>query len=531
MKCDETRSKCRNCIRIGRVCIYAERKATYRRSLRNPRFNAKTTFQTSSPSPRDVTSVSRHSSRSIEDDVRFTKPNSSSTISHNVVQPFHTILEDGKLVLDELVMLSPNNIKSSRPNSVHGSGQLAQAATTRAKENPVLRSESLYTTNNPSEVKALREPCAEPWNTRFKIELTHEETTFFEHYITTVGPILDLFDPAHHFTNMVPHIALHNVGLLKSILSVGAFHLALHPVQCCANGGSLSSNSPRHFSSDCGVIDREEIKIAEGYYSEALKYLAENISYETYTASDEILATVIMVSTYEMYRAHAGTNGSNSNWDQHLKDAFWIQRHQGSGGETSDGLRHAVWYAWIRQDIWAALCQGRPTLTIWQPKKALSDLSTVHLTERILFLTAKCVKFAANQKKGGDITGYIQDGQDLLRVLNDWRELLPPSFDPIPCGAAQTLSETTSSPRGCFRSIWIHPPSHAAAIQMYHFARIIILLYQPTLGGVDVYHVRNKMLQESIETICGIAIGQQSQHSPGALVSFQTVYMCELVPN
>lgn len=35
------------------------------------------------------------------------------------------------------------------------------------------------------------------------------------------------------------------------------------------------------------------------------------------------------------------------------------------------------------------------------------------------------------------------------------------------------------------------------------------------------------MLEESISTICGIAIANQSQCRPSAFVSFQTVYMCK----
>lgn len=45
----------------------------------------------------------------------------------------------------------------------------------------------------------------EPWNTVTRIELSADEMVVFEHYVTTVGPIPDLFDPTKDFSNVVPH--------------------------------------------------------------------------------------------------------------------------------------------------------------------------------------------------------------------------------------------------------------------------------------------------------------------------------------
>jgi hypothetical protein len=72
--------------------------------------------------------------------------------------------------------------------------------------------------------------------------------------------------------------------------------------------------------------------------------------------------------------------------------------------------------------------------------------------------------------------------------------------------------------------IWIHPPAHAAAIQMYHFARIIMILNQPSTGGLNMYQTRFRLLRESTDTICGIAVAQQAQNLPTAFVSFQALY-------
>jgi len=188
-------------------------------------------------------------------------------------------------------------------------------------------------------------------------------------------------------------------------------------------------------------------------------------------------------------------------------------------------MRHALTFAStyrLRQDIWAAFRTGRPALTIHQPKVPMSELTSDGLATRIIYIAAKCVQFAATPKDG-DIAGYIEAGETLMRMLDAWKRMLPASFEPISIAPSHTSpsSINDSSP---VTPIWIHPPAHAAAIQTYHFARIIMILNQPSTGGLNMYQTRFKLLRESTMTICGIAVAQQSQNLPSAFVSFQAVY-------
>jgi hypothetical protein len=362
---------------------------------------------------------------------------------------------------------------------------------------------------------------AEPWNTATRIELGADEVVLFEHYVTTVGPILDLFDPAKHFSSIVAHLALRNVGLLKSLLAVGACHMALH-IDANAMGSCLQLRDPSTPSSmhSTPITKSTSSRIAEQYYYETLHYLAQNLLYPSYTCSHEILATAIMISTYEMYSSPT----SNGNWGRHLKGAFWIQRSQDNDGESSDGLRRAVWWAWLRQDIWAAFREGRPAMTIWSPKKALEELRTdEELCTRVVYIAAKCVQFAAPQMaKGANMQMVIERGEGLLGALEEWKKVLPPSFESIPIAQGTPVNEEGSGSE--LKPIWIHPPANAAAIQTYHFARIVVLLNQPSTGGLNTYQARGRMLRESMATICRIAVAQQSQSLPSAFVSSQAVY-------
>jgi hypothetical protein len=197
-----------------------------------------------------------------------------------------------------------------------------------------------------------------------------------------------------------------------------------------------------------------------------------------------------------------------------------------SNGESSDRLQAAVWWAWLRQDVWAAFRTGRPALTVHQPSIPMSELTPDRLATRVIYIAAKCVQFAATPKDG-DIAGYIEAGETLMRMLDTWKRMLPASFEPISIGT------THSSPSSFIESnnikpIWIHPPAHAAAIQTYHFARIIMILNQPSTGGLNMYQTRFRLLRESTLTICGIAIAQQSQNLASAFVSFQAVYAGKL---
>jgi hypothetical protein len=210
-------------------------------------------------------------------------------------------------------------------------------------------------------------------------------------------------------------------------------------------------------------------------------------------------------------------NGSDpSNWDRHLRGAFWIQKNNGVSGESADGLHRAIWWAWLRQDVWAAFRTGRPTLTIHQPRTPMSALTSDGLATRIIYIAAKCVQFAATPKEG-DIAAYIEAGETLMRMLDLWKRSLPASFEPIRIASSATEDDQ-------ILPIWIHPPAHAAAVQTYHFARIIMILNQPSTGGLSTYQTRFKLLRESTLITCGIAVVQQSQNLPSAFVGFQAVY-------
>jgi hypothetical protein len=224
-----------------------------------------------------------------------------------------------------------------------------------------------------------------------------------------------------------------------------------------------------------------------------------------------------MISTYEMFDADAASNGGV--WEQHLRGSFWILRSQDNDGESVDGMRQAVWWAWLRQDIWAAFQAGRPTITFWRARKTLEELNSDELATRIIYICSKCVKYAASNEilPSQDPRDRIEQGDRLLRALEDWYNILPASYQPV------TVATNPGS-NTMFPPIWIHPPNHAGAMQMYHFARATVLLNQPTLGGLNAYLLREKQLTESVKMVCGIANSCQENESAMAFVNVQALF-------
>jgi hypothetical protein len=366
---------------------------------------------------------------------------------------------------------------------------------------------------SPDQSQSVAPQAHEQWNSPDNIPLTDDELHLFRHYVSVIGPILDLYDPSKQFSTTIPRLAVHNAGVLKSLLAVAARHQALlvEPPQLQQN---MFAQIPGANAADSSSMTGPLLQIATQYYYECLHYLSQNLLYPAYSESREIIATALLISTYEMFDAEG--EYSNGAWERHLRGIFWIQRSQNNNGECKDELRRAAWWQWIRQDIWVAFREGRRVLTIWRPTRRLMDLSPDELCLRIVYICGRCVDFAANEKKY-DINTRIDQGGKLLQALDDWHRILPASFQPI-------YKMPLPEPGSIFAPIWIHPPSYAAAVQTFHFARIIVLINQPSMGGMDDFHIRQRFLDDSVETICGIAMMHQGKDLPSAFVNYQALY-------
>lgn len=343
------------------------------------------------------------------------------------------------------------------------------------------------------------------WTTSSPIQLSSLEHSLFTHFVRVSSKWLDFYDPLQHFASVVPHLALRNVGLMKALLALSTRHLSLE-TEIRKQGTMSASVAPDDTSSTRShAIDRN---LAVQYYYETLHYLNRAMQHPSYARSHEVIATSLLISTYEMI------DGSNQDWERHLKGVFWIQRFQDNDGETG-GLRSAVWWAWLRQDVWVAMRERRRVFSFWQPKRPLSVLTAPELATRATYLLGQCVNYASKEEQEtSDLSQRLERGSELLFSLHEWYDHLPPEYSPLPMAPSTTV----------FPHIWIHPPSYAAALQIYSLARVLVILHRPSSGGLDDYRAAQKLLTLSVNTICGIARTIDESDQAASIVSLHCVF-------
>ncbi|KAJ6112264.1 hypothetical protein N7523_008325 [Penicillium sp. IBT 18751x] len=329
------------------------------------------------------------------------------------------------------------------------------------------------------------------WTTDAPITLSNLEHRLFTHFVRTLSKWLDFYDHNEHFSSVVPHLAIRNMGLMRALLALSARHMSLDIDDCQRYEGP--------------TVDRN---LAVQYYFETLHYLNKAMRYSSYARSHELIATSILISTYEMI------DGSNQDWERHLKGVFWIQRFQDNHGE-SGGLRQAVWWAWLRQDVWVAMRERRRVFSFWQPRKPLTILTPSELASRATFLLAQCVNYASNEEqRTADLSERLGRGSELLYLLQEWHDHLPSEYNPLPI----------VSHNATFLPIWVHPSPYAAALQIHSLARILVILNRPSTGGVEDYHAAQRLLTTSVNIICGIARTIDQHDHPASIVSLQCLF-------
>lgn len=325
--------------------------------------------------------------------------------------------------------------------------------------------------------------------------LSPHDAVLLRHFAEKCALWLDLFHPQRLFSTYVIRLALKDPGLLHAILALAARHRSKLPS-----------------SSDRTVTDNESIR----HYYETLHYVQEALGYTSYTNSEELLATAIVISSYEMLDESDG----RGNWQRHLKGVFWIQRSQEVHG-GSGGLRQAVWWAWLRQDIWAAFREKRPCLSFWVPVQDLSELDQYDLAERAIYLLSQAVNYYAHSHAA--VSGSTPNrlapvdlGHARVDILNKIEKLkthLGEQYQPL-----SSPSEIVD----IFKGIWIHPPEFGAALQALAFAQILIALHSPIPAGFNGYLRMQKTLTQSVDTICGIAMELKDEACQ--IVSAQCLY-------
>lgn len=238
---------------------------------------------------------------------------------------------------------------------------------------------------------------------------------------------------------------MHNVGLMNAILCLSARYSFL-PLTASRN------------------IQHSALKQVDAiqYYYKTLHYIQEAMQFDTYKTSLELLSTTLVISTYEML------DGASENWERHLQGVFWIQRSQTIHGD-SKGLRAAVWWAWLCQDVWAAFREKRRPFTFWRPVKQLNELDPHELASRSVYFFAQVVGFCSKPQRdedGDDLTARIRQADNILQMLEEWRQHLTVEFEPLP--SPDQESDVI------FPAVWIHPSPFGKSSRRQNFPLVLV---------------------------------------------------------
>jgi hypothetical protein len=129
---------------------------------------------------------------------------------------------------------------------------------------------------------------------------------------------------------------------------------------------------------------------------------------------------------------------------------FWIQRSQFNHGECG-GLKQAIWWAWLRQDIWAAFRGRRAILSYYTLRKDCAELDRWELVNRVVWLLGQCISFGSDTEVEAGRTNVqqrIHRAAFLSTKLDEWWIYFTPYRSELP----------VESPEGsAFKPIWINP--------------------------------------------------------------------------
>ncbi|KAK1978915.1 hypothetical protein LZ30DRAFT_198097 [Colletotrichum cereale] len=338
--------------------------------------------------------------------------------------------------------------------------------------------------NLESRLNNVSDPERKSWRADKDIVLSSREAVLFRHFTERSARWLDLLDHRKLFSTHAVRLALRNAGLMNAILALSAKH--------------LFKLEGRHRETDPGITYATHDSGGEWvrYYYETLRYVQKALAYTSYTASEELNATAIVISAYEML------DESDGRGNLHLKGVFWIQRSQDVNG-ASGGLQQAVWWAWLRQDIWAAFREKRRCLSFWAADKAFHELDQYGLADRAIYLLSRAVNYCAYSRlmeaspDAAASENRARAGNEMLAEMERWKSFLGDDFKPLP---------TPTSPSDVFTPLWVHPPQFGVALQAYSFSKILVLLHKPVSPGFYGYLRMQRSLSEAVDTICGIAM-------------------------
>ena len=384
-------------------------------------------------------------------------------------------------------------------------------------------------------------------------EREHEMAYLIRHFTENLGPWMDLFDADKHFGHLVPLKALRDALLRNAIAAVAAKQLGLMKGEKPFTAMQCQRPASMEIMRDVCQVDW--FYKAANYYDKAIAFsriylqlLSGNLSnapspntaLSVPTAnSDDLLVAVSIFSLYE------SLDNVEAGWLQHLTGLRSLLNVVGtkevSKNEIASAItvgRRASFWNFARADYQAAYINHTPTLLDTEELEMWRSCGLQINNDRSLYLDADKIKndpghhrpivelvshtllwvllrvmnYLAMDLSALELRQTVWD--QLIKQLDQWYGALPETFQP--CAQIRHPMQSTAH-RGTqtqLMEVFFSIDVCAAAVQLYHFARILLLLNKPlrpeesTGNRLKAYRrVANEAIKHAHE-ICGIALGR-----------------------
>ncbi|KIW73157.1 hypothetical protein PV04_01295 [Phialophora macrospora] len=385
------------------------------------------------------------------------------------------------------------------------------------------RSPSSNTSYSPSHHTPVAPLSASPaLKTPGQLYLTNFEVVLFRNFIERSARWIDAFSPGCPFSTHVPILALECPALLFSCLAISAKQMALVAI-----------------GSEAQTKDVEALQ----YYQRALRAFSALLMKAESARRDEILASSILLSNYEMLAVVGDHFGS------HLRGIASLLRMWNVSGDSS-GVEGAVYWTWYRSDTWAALLARRRMFLderYWEPRAvdSFDHLSHAEIANRAMFLLGQCTSFCAGDiglETSSPSSASIEERQmrmfKLQDALEQWKRMLPLSMTQFVAERANPGGPSDNEPQyqdsqDISSMLFIYPEC-AVGIQLYHACRILLGLSGPAWpsqrearGPTFESLATRRLISQSREQILLIASSGTSEAF--GFVSTQCLYIAGLV--
>ncbi|KAF2006257.1 hypothetical protein P154DRAFT_255910 [Amniculicola lignicola CBS 123094] len=300
-----------------------------------------------------------------------------------------------------------------------------------------------------------------------------QEAMLLQHYIDHVALFFDMIDDEQHFRNHVVQRAKKNSTLMNAIFALSARQLSR-------------------------TTDFDPY-VADAYYQRCFETLIPALNDDVAVRDESLLAaTIILRLLEEMNISIVGTDPQG-----HLFGTQAIIRaaEQQYAATSGPSFRQAIYWAAFRQELWISLMTQRPfQLHIFPADRSLEPApDSIWATRTIAHLGDVC-NFAFGEERHS-VARYRQ----LLDENRAWRVRRPDSFDPF-----FFRQDRDASGRN-FPDIRFHERTHVMGKQYNTLAHVLLVVHDPAIPQLGPSHkqsrqVVDKMVQEDVRTLCGVAM-------------------------